>query len=104
MKVFKFRIYPSSSQISKIDKTFILCKDLYNSSLNSTRVHYEEFNKYIGKFSLNNTLPQIKKSFPEYQEIYSTILQNVESRVDFSMKSFFRRIKNKIVASIIIEI
>ncbi len=94
-KTFKFRIFPSKAQITKLENTLDLCRFLYNSALQERRDAYK-----LGRISLNyydqaNQLKEIKETNPEYKDIHSQILQDTLKRLDKAFQSFFRRIKQK---------
>ena len=94
-KTFRFRIFPSKAQTTKLENTLDLCRDLYNSALQERREAYK-----LNKISLNyhnqaNQLKEIKQTNLEYREIYSQVLQDVLKRVDKAFQNFFRRVKSK---------
>ena len=47
MKTYKFRIYPTKSQIGKLENTFSMCRHLYNWSLAERNMAYQ-IRKYSG--------------------------------------------------------
>jgi len=49
--------------------------------------------KSVSRIDQQNELPSIKKEFPEYNDVYSQVLQNVVNRLDRSYQNFFRRVK-----------
>ena len=44
---------------------------------------------------MNKWITKFKKEHPEYNDIYSQVLQNVPDRVSKAYKNFFRRVKEK---------
>jgi putative transposase len=95
IKNFKFRIFPSKAQTTKLAQTLDLCRDLYNASLQERRDAYK-----LNRISLNyydqvNQLKEIKETNPEYKDVHSQISQDVLKRVDKAFQSFFRRVKQK---------
>jgi len=94
-KAYKFRIFPSKAQTTKLAQTLDLCRFLYNSALQERRDAYK-----LNKISLNycdqaNQLKEIKESSPEYKTVHSQVSQDVLKRVDKAFQAFFRRIKTK---------
>lgn len=99
-KTYKFRLYPTKSQETKLIFTLNTCRHLYNDTL-AARKHeaeinniYREFQVFpFGKLSWLGKFDQIKslaKNKTEYQkQIYGQVLQDVISRVDKSFKRFF---------------
>jgi putative transposase len=67
---------------------------VYNRTLAERKKAYEETGKTLSKYTLNNLLPQWKAGNPEYNEVFSQTLQEVQERVDLAFKHFFRRLKN----------
>ncbi len=94
-KSFRFRIFPSKAQTTKLENTLDLCRFLYNSALAERRGAYQ-----INKISLNyydqaNQLKEIKETNPEYKDVHSQVSQDVLKRVDKAFQNFFRRVKTK---------
>jgi putative transposase len=72
-----------------------LSKELYNILLEKSKSYYKETKKTLTQYRMNVWLTQIKKERPEFDEIYSQVLQNVSKRIADAYKSFFRRCKEK---------
>ena len=93
-KTYKFRIYPTKPQIRQMERSLEICRQVYNRTLAERKQVYEETGKTLSKYALNNLLPQWKAENPEYNEVFSQTLQEVQERVDLAFKHFFRRVKN----------
>jgi len=93
LKTFKYRIYPTKAQRSKMEQTLELCRWTYNETLAYRKSTFEQEGKYISKYETHNLLPEWKKNKPELKEVFSQTLQNVQERVDLAFKAFFRRVK-----------
>ena len=93
LKAYKFRIFPSRSQITKLENTMDLCRELYNAALQERIGAYKINQISISYQDQQNQLPAIKQTNPEYKDIHSQILQDVLKRLDKAFQSFFRRIK-----------
>lgn len=93
IKAFKYRIYPTKYQETRIDLTIELCRQLYNTSLQQRQEAYKNKKKSISMYDQIKELPSLKEEIPEYKEVYAQVLQNVISRLDSTFKGFFRRIK-----------
>jgi Transposase and inactivated derivatives len=93
LKTFKYRIYPTKAQRSKMEQTLELCRWTYNETLAYRKNTFEQEGKYISKYETHNLLPEWKKNKPELKEVFSQTLQNVQERVDLAFKAFFRRVK-----------
>ncbi len=94
MKTYKFRIYPSGAQVSILNSTLNSCKNLYNAMLQQ-RIYACKMKKKITYYSQQNEIPDMKKIFPEFNNIHSQVLQDVAHRVDKAYDNFFRRIREK---------
>jgi len=93
LKAFKFRIYPTKSQRTAMERTLDLCRWTYNQTLAYRKNAYEQEGKSISKYETHNLLPTWKEEKPELNEVFSQTLQNVQERVDLGLKAFFRRVK-----------
>ncbi|KPD32509.1 transposase [Thermus scotoductus] len=92
-KAFKYRLYPTKPQRRDLDKTLMLCRQLYNAALQERREAYRKTGKTVGFYQQKKWLPEIRAELPEYKHIHSQVLQNVIERVDLAFKGFFRRVK-----------
>jgi len=93
LKSFKYRIYPTKSQRTKMNQTLELCRWTYNETLAYRKNAYDSEGKSISKYETHNLLPKWKEDKPELKEVFSQTLQNVQERVDLAFKAFFRRAK-----------
>ena len=93
LKAYKFRIYPTKSQTTKMEQTLDLCRWTYNKTLEIHKNAWEKEGKSLSKYETNNMLPEWKDDKPELKVVFSQVLQNVHERVDLALKAFFRRVK-----------
>jgi putative transposase len=93
LKAYKFRIYPTRSQRTKMERTLDLCRWTYNQTLAYRKSAWENESKSVSKYETHNLLPAWKEEKPELKEVYAQTLQNVQERVDLALKAFFRRVK-----------
>ncbi len=92
-KSFRYRLYPTKKQETILDSQLALCCELYNAALQERRDAYRMCGKNI-TFTLQSAqLPHIKEVRPEYEAIYSQVLQDVLHRVDKAFRAYFRRVK-----------
>lgn len=94
-KSYKFRIYPSKAQTTKLVNTLDLCRELYNAALQERRDAYKLNRISISKDAQEKQLPELKKNRTDLNSVYSQVLQDVLKRVDISFQNFFRRVKQK---------
>lgn len=93
-KSFKYRIYPSKSQIKKLNDNIRSCRFVWNTFLNERKVLYEVEKKSICAYEQNKRLKNLKDDFPFLKNTYSQSLQQIGIQLEFAFKSFFKRIKN----------
>ena len=90
-KTFKYRLLPSKSQASELLNQFELCRFLYNSALEERIGAWKKQRVSLNYYTQAVQLPEIKKVFPELNQVYSQVLQNVLQKLDLSFKAFFKR-------------
>jgi len=93
-KSFKYRIYPTKSQISKLENQFSMCRHLYNWNLAERIEAYQKDGTTISYNQQQNNLPALKDERPWFKAVHSQVLQDVLRRLDNGYQAFFRRIKN----------
>jgi putative transposase len=93
-KTYKFRLYPTKAQETRMERSLELCRNVYNRTLAERKTAYEERKETLSKYTLNNMLPAWKRENPVLKEAFSQTLQEVQERVDLAFKHFFRRVKN----------
>lgn len=94
-KTYKFRLYPTKAQTSKLEATLGLCRELYNSALRERRDAWKLNRINISNQNQEKQLPEIKQIREDLNLVYSQVLQDTLKRVDRSFQNFFRRVKRK---------
>ena len=84
-KAIKYRIYPTTEQITFFLKTFGCCRKVWNLMLADRIAYYEQNGK---KF--NNTPAMYKKGHPYLREVDSLALANVQLNLNVAYNNFFR--------------
>jgi len=92
---YKFRAYPSKEQKTILNHQMLLSKQLYNLLLERSKEHFKDTGKTFTKYDMNKWIAKFKKEHPEYNEVYSQVLQNVADRLSKAYKNFFRRVNEK---------
>jgi putative transposase len=92
-KTYRYRLYPTKKQQTILNQQLALCCELYNAALQERRDAYRMSGKSINFTQQSAQLPEVKVVRPEYEAIYSQVLQEVLHRVDKAFKAFFRRFK-----------
>lgn len=93
LKSFKYRLFPSRAQTTRMSGQLALLCELYNAGLQERRDAYKAEHKSIRYIDQQNQLPEIKEARPELNEIHSQVLQDVLRRLDKAFQNFFRRVK-----------
>jgi len=91
-RAYKFRLYPKREQVVALDRTLMLCRHLYNAGLEQRITAYERGHK-LSFSKQSDELPTLKAELPEYNEVFSQVLQDVLHRLDKAYANFFRRVK-----------
>ncbi len=94
VKTFKYRLQPSKSQRTKLLQTLELCRWVYNETLATRKMAWEQEQRSLSLFDTNKMLTIWKQEHSELKGVFSQILQNVQERVDWAFQAFFRRVKN----------
>ena len=92
-KTFKFRIFPSKSNISKLNNIIELCRFVYNRGLSFKINQYKRYKKSYTKFDMDKWITTHRSEKPELKSVYTQVLQNTMTRLDEAYRGFFRRIK-----------
>src|SRR3984893_4633848 len=95
MRAFRYRLYPSKAQVTRLQETLGLCCELYNAGLQERRDAYRLEHKSSGYLEQQNQLPEIKACRADIAAIHSQVLQDVLRRLDKAFQNFFRRVKER---------
>ncbi len=94
LRNYKFRLYPSKSQLKVFELTLNLCRQLYNAALEERISAWKKKKKSLNRYVQCEELPELKQICPEYTKVYAQTLQAVLSRLDKAYQNFFRRVKS----------
>lgn len=92
-KMFKYRIFPTHKQETKLNETLEACWWLYNHLLEQRKAAYEQDGQSLSLYQQQAIYPLLKAEQPSLATVYSQVLQNVAVRLDLAMQAFFRRVK-----------
>lgn len=92
-KTFKYRLYPTQAQRTRLNTTLETCRQVYNDTLALRKSAWEERQETLSLYDTNRVLTGWKKDNPQLSHVFSQVLQNVQERVDLAFKAFFRRVK-----------
>ncbi|WP_292378968.1 transposase [Methanosarcina sp. UBA289] len=88
-KVNHYRIYPTKSQVTKLNETLELCRWVYNETLALRKNAWETEQKRISYYDSKKMIPIWKKDKLELKNVHSHTLQDVTMRVDLAFQAFF---------------
>ena len=84
-KAIKYRLYPTTEQITFFMKTFGCCRKVWNLMLADRISCYEQSGT-----KLNNTPAMYKEAYPYLREVDSLALANVQLNLNAAYNKFFR--------------
>ena len=90
----KVEIFPMDDQKEVLWALSERCRLIYNFALAERREIYEKTGRGMAYTKQQNTLPGIKKKYPEYSWVYSKVLQMTLKSLSADYKSFFALKKN----------
>lgn len=90
-RMFKYRLYPSKTQIETLEEHLELCRLIYNLLLDYCKQQYKKNGRTPSQFDLNNLLVPLKKVSPEFSVVFSQVLRNVSKRIKDNYENFFAR-------------
>src|ERR671932_254549 len=92
-KAYRYRLYPTSTQVARLQWVLDRCRELYNAALQERRDAYRMAGVTVSYYEQKRELPGVKEVRPEYREIGSQVLQDVIQRVEWAFAAFFRRVR-----------
>ena len=92
-KVFRYRLYPTSSQRAGLESTLETARRFYNDCLLERKAVYETEGRTLGKTEQLRRVKIHKVNNPFATDIHSHILQGVVADLDKAFQAFFRRVK-----------
>jgi putative transposase len=95
IKAYRYRLFPTKSQVRVIERQLELCRRAYNDALAYRKNAWEKEHRQVERFETQNRLPQLKVDHPEFKEVHSLALQNAIMRVELAFKAFFRRVEGE---------
>jgi len=93
LKAYRYRLYPTKSQVTLLERTLEICRWVYNDTLALRKNAWEQERRSVSLYETNKILTQRKRERPELKQVHSQVLQNVQMRIDLAFKAFFRRVK-----------
>lgn len=94
IRTYRYRIYPSKAQVTRLNDALAICCELYNAALQERRDAWKCERKSITWFDQNLQMPTIRRDRADVAAVHSQVLQNTLRRVDLAFAAFFRRTRN----------
>ncbi|MBW4498630.1 MAG: transposase [Scytonema hyalinum WJT4-NPBG1] len=91
LKVYKYRVYPTSEQAILLAKSFGCVRWFYNFALNLTSETYSSTGKGLSRNDIINLLPSLKKEYEWLTEPPSQCLQQVALDLSSAFLNFFEK-------------
>jgi len=92
-KTYQFRIYPTSKQITLLERWLGLCCETYNAALDERKSAYRMAGLSLSYAHQCAELPECKEVRQELREVPAQVLQDAVKRVDRAFDDFFRRVE-----------
>ena len=93
LKAYKFRLYPTHSQVEQFVQHFGAVRFVYNWSLEQKIKVYEIENKSLSRFDLNKMLPDLKNENEWLKNANAQSLQETNIDLESAFTKFFREKK-----------
>jgi putative transposase len=92
VRVFKYRLYPSSSQEQNLFRVLNGARNLYNMALAERKYAYQREGRKVGIADTEQLAKRYRETFPYAQQMFSQTAQSVVKQVDLAYQAFFRRV------------
>jgi len=71
MKAYRYRLYPTKSQVSRLEQTLECCRWVYNETLALRKNAWEEEQKQVSYFESKRQIPIWKQQKPLLSTVHS---------------------------------
>lgn len=89
----KIKICLKSEDQDRLIQQAEFCRQLYNLALEQRIMAYKGQRKSLTIYDQKKELPELKKNYPEFQQVYNKYLSATLFRLDEAFKSFFQRVR-----------
>lgn len=90
-KAYKYRIYPTKSQIQIIERHFGHCRYVFNWALEQKIQAFEQDNNSLSQYDLSGKLTRLKKESNWLYQTNSQSLDRMLNQVESAFNSFFKK-------------
>ena len=95
LKSFKYRLRPTKKQEKVLLAHIEECRLLYNQLVCARVQAWQKNKESLSRYEQTKTIPLLKQQRLAFKQVYSQVLQQVSTRVDWAFKAFFRRLKER---------
>jgi len=95
LRAYRYRAYPTRREKQILNRQMFLAKEVYNLLLEKGKGFYKKTGNPFTKYQMNCCIKELKEERPEFNEVYSQVLQNVADRISKAYGNFFRRVKER---------
>jgi putative transposase len=89
MKNYRYCLYPTEEQVSKLMSWIAICRQQYNSALLDRQQHYRQYRKGLSRMQQQKQLAADKKQHPILHTVPSQPLQETLFRLEKAYQNFF---------------
>ena len=93
MKTFRYRLYPTKSQCTKMQVILDCCRWIYNKGLETRRDAWKERQESLSRFDTIKMIPDWKSENEWLNDGHAQTMQEALTRLDLAFNAFFRRVK-----------
>lgn len=93
-KSFKYRLYPTPTQRTALNKQLDCCRFVYNKALETRKEAWEQHQESISRYDTVKMLPGWKEEFEWLKDGHAEAMQQAMIRLDLAFRAFFRRVKS----------
>ena len=95
LKSLKYRLRPTKKQVKILLAHIEECRLLYNQLVCARVQAWQKNKESLSRYEQTKTIPLLKQQRLAFKQVYSQVLQQVSTRVDWAFKAFFRRLKER---------
>ncbi len=94
VRTYKYRLYPSSRQLRRLEETLETCRRWYNTCLAERKSAWENEHRNVRHYEQLARVKEYRRQDEYAARLHSHILQVVATDLDNAFQAFFRRVKS----------
>jgi putative transposase len=92
-KTFQYRIFPTNSQRTLLQGILDACRWVYNKTLETRKIAWEEQKASISRYDTNKLLTVWREEHAFLAHGHAQAMQDAQKHLDLAFRAFFRRVK-----------